>query len=78
MQTVKMLKSWGMKFTRDDKEDGEEFLEKLEDCQLTVALSDGDLIDALPCILDKRAAMWYRTIRPGLRTWAAFTRTFRI
>ena len=32
-QAVKSLKSWGMKFSGEDNEDPQEFLEQLQDCR---------------------------------------------
>ena len=74
---VKHLREWGLKFAGEDREDAEEFLEKLQDCLESSNISDRDLLCALPCILTKHAARWFRTIKKEATTWSRFQRLFK-
>ena len=76
-QAMKSVKNWGMKFSGEDKEDPEEFLEQLQDCRECAALHDRDLLSALPCALTKRAGRWYRTLKKEILSWSEFKKAFR-
>ena len=33
---------------------------------------------AMPCVLDDRAFIWYKTVKPYIKTWRDFKRKFRV
>ena len=74
---MKLLKSWGIRFRGEEKDDPEEFLEQLQDCRGGAVLQDRDFLSALPCALTKRAARWYRTVKRDVLTWSEFRKAFR-
>ena len=53
-RAVKLLKDWGLKFSGDEREDPEEFLERLEDCRKGAEMGDQGLLIAIPCILTEK------------------------
>ncbi|CAB0044876.1 unnamed protein product [Trichogramma brassicae] len=60
---VKLLKSWGLKFSGEDKqEDAEDFLDQLNKCVDGAGLAVADILSALPCIFSKRSARWHGTV----------------
>ena len=76
-RAVKLLKDWGLKFNGDEREDPEEFLERLEECRGGAEVDDQGLLSALPCILTKGEARWFRTVRLGTPSWPGFRKAFR-
>ncbi|CAB0032148.1 unnamed protein product [Trichogramma brassicae] len=74
----KTIKSWGLRFSGEDKnDDAEEFLDQLEDYVSGSGLSIHDVLNAMPGLLTKRAAIWYRTIKHKLIDWHSFAERFR-
>ena len=77
LRAVKLLKDWGLKFSGEEREDPEEFLERIEECRKGAAVGDEGLLNALPCVLTKGAARWFRTMRLEPPSWAGFRKAFR-
>ena len=77
LRAVKLLKDWGLKFSGEEREDPEEFLERIEECRKGAAVGDEGLLNALPCVLTKVAARWFRTMRLEPPSWAGFRKAFR-
>ncbi|CAB0038283.1 unnamed protein product [Trichogramma brassicae] len=74
----KTIKSWGLRFSGEDKnDDAEEFLDQLEDYVSGSGLNVHDVLNAMPGLLTKRAAIWYRTIKHKLTDWQSFAERFR-
>ena len=73
---VKHLKAWGLKFSGDEKEDAEEFIEQLRECVQSTDIPVIDVLRALPCVLSKHAVRWFRTVRKVI-TWRDFEKHFR-
>ena len=73
---VKDLRTWGLKYSGEEREDAEEFLESLRDCLESSNISELEILRARPCVLSKGAARWYRTIKREVRTWREFERAF--
>ncbi|CAB0034014.1 unnamed protein product [Trichogramma brassicae] len=75
---VKLLKSWGLKFSGEDKqEDAEDFLDQLNKCVDGAGLAVADILSALPCIFSKRAARWHGTVADRVNSWSEFEAEFR-
>ncbi|KAL7289065.1 hypothetical protein TKK_0017018 [Trichogramma kaykai] len=75
---VKLLKTWGLKFSGEDKqEDAEDFLDQLNKCVSGSGVDDADLLSALPCILTKRASRWFSTAARKITSWSHFEDLFR-
>ncbi|KAL7295097.1 hypothetical protein TKK_0011565 [Trichogramma kaykai] len=75
---VKLLKSWGLKFSEEDKqEDAEDFLDQLNKCVSGSGLAVVDVLSALSCIFSKRAARWHSTVADRVQTWWEFENEFR-
>ena len=74
---VKDLRTWGLKYSGEEREDAEEFLESLRDCLDSSDMSELEMLRALPCVLSSGAARWYRTIKREVKTWREFERFFR-
>ena len=74
---VKLLTTWGVKFSGDEKEDAEEFIEKLKECVQSTNIPVVDILRALPCVLTKHAVRWFRTVRREIITWRDFEKHFR-
>ena len=77
-RAIKLLKNWGLKFSGKDKsEDPEEFWDKFEECRDDTTIPDRGIISALPCILSKRAARWFRTVKTNLNSWDDLKTAFK-
>ena len=75
--TVKHLRSWNLQFSGSERDDSEEFLERLAECIESADNPVLDILRALPCILNGHAARWYRTIKKEISSWEKFERAFR-
>ena len=74
---MKLLKGWRIRFKRSTKEDPGVFLDRLE----TWIEDAGELLEnrlsAMPCMLDDRAFIWFKTVKPHIKTWRGFKKRFR-
>ncbi|XP_051156757.1 uncharacterized protein LOC127278871 [Leptopilina boulardi] len=75
-KVLKTLKEWDLKFKGYENENAEVFLERLSDCRDCATLSDKDILQTLPIILQGDAIIWFRTLRHELKTWRSFKRAF--
>lgn len=65
-----------MKFAASEKEDPEEFIQKLDDCKKCYDISDRDLLKAVPSILRQSASIWFRVNKYEIKTWKTFKNCF--
>ena len=76
-QAVKLLKGWGIRFKGSAQEDPEVLLDRLEACIEDAGEPLENLLSAMPCVLNDRAFIWYKTAKPHIKTWRDFKRRFR-
>ncbi|XP_051161374.1 uncharacterized protein LOC127281618 [Leptopilina boulardi] len=76
-KVTKILKDWDIKFSGTEREDPEEFLERMEDCRLGELFNDEELLQAIPSIFRENASRWFRTLRHDVRSWKSFKRAFK-
>lgn len=76
---IKTLRHWELQFSGDEeKEDGEDFLMRLEACRENSSLvSDKQLLTALVGIFHKEASKWYTAKRPKIQSWRDFVHHFK-
>ena len=60
---VKHLRTWGLKFAGDEKEDPEKFLAGLRDCIESSDIPSYDIIRPLPCVFKGLASRWFSTVK---------------
>lgn len=75
---VKHLRSWGLKFADDEKENPEEFLEQLQNCFESSDIPDYDITLALPCIFKGHDARWFLTVKREGPTFRDFERRVQV
>ena len=76
-QAVKLLKGWGIRFKGSAKEDPEVFLDRLEACIEDAGEPLENLLRAMPCVLDDRAFIGFKTMKSHIKTWRDFKKRFR-
>ena len=56
----KVVRQWNLKFNGSSKASAEDFLTRVDECEIFSPLSDIELISALPLLLTGVALRWYR------------------
>lgn len=73
---IRDLKAWELKFSGSEKEDPDEFLDRLKDFRDSARWSSREIMDALPGILTNPARSWYRYRGRKFGSWRKFVREF--
>ena len=74
---MKHLRSWNLNFSGSERDDSEEFLERLAECIESADIPVFDVLRALPSILTGHGARCYRTVKNEISSWKKFERAFR-
>ncbi|KAL7293052.1 hypothetical protein TKK_0013496 [Trichogramma kaykai] len=78
LKVWKLVQGWRLKFSGEDKnEDAEAFVDRINDYIRSSRFHPNDILTALPCLFEKRASQWYRTVVSRLDSWSTFERLFR-
>ncbi|KAL7291581.1 hypothetical protein TKK_0014626 [Trichogramma kaykai] len=78
LKVWKLVQGWRLQFSGEDKnEDAEAFVDRINDFILASQFHPDDILTALPCLFEKRASQWYRTVVSRLDSWSTFESLFR-
>lgn len=76
-QTYKVMKSFDLKFSGNDNENAELFLEELLDCVENSKLDKSSALKAVSRMLEGHAKKWYQGEKAYIHTWSDFKKKFR-
>ena len=76
---IKTLKSWGIRYSGDEKDSPDHFLSRLKACKRATGIPDEELLPCLASVLVKEAGDWYEVYQEEIRTWnfRIFERAFK-
>ena len=79
LNIIKSLKSWGLRYSGEDKESPEQFLSRLNACKQATGIQDDQLLPCPASMLMKDAGDWYEVYQDDMELWdfATFEKTFR-
>ena len=79
LQVTKTLKSWGIRYSGDEKDSPDHFLSRLKACKRATGIPDEELLPCLASVLVKEAGDWYEVYQEEIRTWnfRIFERAFK-
>ena len=69
LQVIKTLKSWGIRYSGNEKDSPEQFLSRLKACKRASGIPGKDLLPCLASVLVKDAGEWYEVYQEEMRTW---------
>ena len=72
-RTCNLLQKWQVSFSGGYKEDVEEFIERIKECQRSLNVTDGEILRLIPSILSGAARFW---ARPLSQNWNSITDFF--
>ena len=72
-RTCTLLEEWQVSFSGGYKEDVEEFIERIKECQQSLNGTDGEILRLIPSILSGAARFW---VRPLSQNWNSITNFF--
>ena len=73
----KIIRDWKIKFKGGSDSRAEGFLCRIEECRNDTGLTDSDLLEALPDLLDGMAAKWAHLQKHKWQSWSVFVTDFR-
>ncbi|XP_014208619.1 uncharacterized protein LOC106639490 [Copidosoma floridanum] len=76
-KTVKNLQGGNLRFAGNEKENSEEFLDRLVDFKNCMGVATRDLLASLPAILTQNASRWYRGNRNDFTIFTKFKQAFK-
>ena len=76
-QVYKIMKSFDLKFSGNENENAELFLEELLDCVENSKLDKASALKAVPRMLTSHAKKWYQGEKNYIRTWSDFKKKFK-
>ncbi|XP_031783173.1 uncharacterized protein LOC116416909 [Nasonia vitripennis] len=73
---LQIIQGRNIKFAGETRDDPEEYLSQIQECKESLNLKSEEILAMIPHTLSKKASMWFRTEKEGLKTWKTFKKAF--